>query len=354
MNMRHVLWVTICLRYHCCRKRQHVSNQKSTRLSGQYPLPRHLGAKQLVSHAVLRNVINLARGCYEKSLISRTRSDGTTVGEVFSGGGGMAKLKSGRLYAQVAREIAGMIASDKYPLGGRLPSERDLSEVFNVSRPTVREALIALEVDGLVEIRMGSGVYVTARTPHNGKFGMVGVGPFELLEARRAIESEACAMAALRAEKADLKKLDSLFNKMKAAGDDFAIAEAYDHQFHVQIARMTRNSAMSSAVESLWEARLRSPQEKSLSTKAHSAGVGPSIDDHLAILEAIVMGDPAVARSAMMTHLDQVLNALILATEVGETAEFEAKLSARREMFLGTRAVSAPSKSMRAHTDTVF
>lgn len=248
----------------------------------------------------------------------------------------MAKLKTGRLYAQVARAIAGEIASDHYPVGTRLPSERELSEIYQVSRPTIREALIALEVDGLCEIRMGSGVYVVARTPHGGKFSPIGVGPFELLEARRAIEGEACAIAALRAEDDDLKKLERLFQDMERSAGDVEKVEAVDHQFHVHIARMTRNSAISSAVESLWEARLRSPQEKSLSEKAHRAGVGPRLDEHLPILNALLARDPNLARNAMRAHLDKVLHALILATEVEEGAEFDAKLTARRQMFLGS------------------
>ncbi|QXQ08573.1 FadR family transcriptional regulator [Sphingosinicellaceae bacterium] len=248
----------------------------------------------------------------------------------------MPRLKAGRLYAQIARLIAGKIASDQYPISSRLPSERELSEQFAVSRPTIREALIALEVDGLVDIRMGSGVYVIARTPHDGKFAPVGVGPFELLEARRAIEGEACAIAAQRAEEDDLAKLKRLYDEMESAGTDLTKAEAVDHQFHLHIARMTRNSAISGAVEGLWEARLHSLQEKSLSKKAHRAGVGPRLDEHLAILNAMLARNPDRARDAMRSHLDKVLHALIVATEVEEGAQFDAKLSARRQMFLGS------------------
>lgn len=247
----------------------------------------------------------------------------------------MTSLKTERLYAQVARKIAEGITGEQFQLGTRLPSERELAEQFDVSRPTVREALIALEVDGFVEIRMGSGVYVTARTPNGGKFSPVGVGPFELLEARRAIEGEACAIAAARAEDEDLVKLNFLFESMKNAGSNVAKAEAFDHQFHVHIGNMTRNSAMSGAVEGLWEARLASPQEQSLSQKAHRAGVGPKIDEHLPILEALLARDPEKARLAMRAHLDSVLRDLIAATEVQESAEFDAKLNARRHMFLG-------------------
>ncbi len=65
-----------------------------------------------------------------------------------------------------------------------------------MSRPTIREAIIALELDRLVEVRVGSGVYVTNTEPPGGKAGATDIGPFELLEARRSIEGEACALAA--------------------------------------------------------------------------------------------------------------------------------------------------------------
>lgn len=245
----------------------------------------------------------------------------------------MGKLKTVRLYAEIARQIGGQILADQYPMGTRLPSERELSETFNVSRPTIREALIALEVDGLVDIRMGSGVYVSAKTPRGGKFSAIGVGPFELLEARRAIEGEACAIAAARVDASDIKQLRTLFDNLVAAGEDVAKAEAFDHQFHISIARATRNSAISGAVEALWQARLRSPQEKALSQKAHRAGVGPRIDEHFAIFEALAARDPDLARAAMRTHLDKVLAALIQATEVQELAELDATLTARRQRF---------------------
>ena len=70
-----------------------------------------------------------------------------------------------RLYEQISQKLAKAIAAGEYELGQRLPSERELAQTFGVSRPTVREAIIALELDGLVEVRLGSGVYVTNRQP---------------------------------------------------------------------------------------------------------------------------------------------------------------------------------------------
>src|SRR3982750_619857 len=88
-----------------------------------------------------------------------------------------------RLYEQIAQQLAQAIADGKYEVGQRLPSERELAQTFEVSRPTVREAIIALELDGLVEVRLSSGVYVTSATPRGGKAAVTDVGPFALLGA---------------------------------------------------------------------------------------------------------------------------------------------------------------------------
>src|SRR5215469_14105709 len=105
-----------------------------------------------------------------------------------------AKSETSRLYEQVARDIAAKIEDGRHAIGERLPSERHLAQSYSVSRPTIREAILALEIDGLVEVRVGSGVYVSARVPSGGQAGRTDMGPFELLEARRAIEGEACAL----------------------------------------------------------------------------------------------------------------------------------------------------------------
>ena len=80
-------------------------------------------------------------------------------------------VEARRLYEQIAKKLAKAIADGKYEIGQRLPSERELAQAFEVSRPTVREAIIALELDELVEVRLGSGVYVKNRQPPSGAEG---------------------------------------------------------------------------------------------------------------------------------------------------------------------------------------
>jgi DNA-binding FadR family transcriptional regulator len=237
-----------------------------------------------------------------------------------------------RLYAGVARDIASKIADGSYVVGERVPAERHLAQAYSVSRPTIREAMLALEIDGLVEVRMGSGVYVTARTPTSGSAAETDMGPFELLEARRAIEGEACALAAERIGEQDVEELQRLIAAMEI--DDVIQAEAADRQFHETIARATQNSGMLAAVQMLWDARERSLQYRLLTEKAHSAGISPPFDEHGYILEALRARDPALARTAMRKHLTLVIEGLLKATEVHEFEQTRARVAAQRKRYI--------------------
>lgn len=224
--------------------------------------------------------------------------------------------ESQRLYERLAQALAGAIARGEFPVGQRLPSERELAQTFKVSRATVREAMIALELDGLVEVRTGSGVYVTHATPPGGALGARGVGPFELLEARHAIEGEACAMAAARITDEQLTQLSNLIAEMRSENEhDVELSEAADRRFHELIATATENSSMLAVVQMLWDTRTRSPQSKSMDAKVRAVGIKPHIDEHIAIINALERRDADAARSAMRKHLTRVLATTLRATE---------------------------------------
>jgi DNA-binding FadR family transcriptional regulator len=245
-----------------------------------------------------------------------------------------AKTDGRRLYEKVAQDLARGIADGKFAVGARLPSERDLAQSYAVSRATVREAIIALEIDGLVEVRLGSGVYVTHRAPPSGKTGETDVGPFELLEARRAIESEVCAIAASRIDDAQLSQLEDLVAEMQQENArDVVMSEDADRRFHMLIAEATKNSACVSSVKHLWDTRARSPQSKLLSVKAHAAGVKPRIDEHGAILDALRLRDPDAARAAMRQHLSRVIESLLEATEVEEVERARTLIAEQRRRY---------------------
>jgi DNA-binding FadR family transcriptional regulator len=242
--------------------------------------------------------------------------------------------ESQRLYERIAQELAAAIRRGEYQVGGRLPSERDLAQAFAVSRPTIREAVIALELDGLVEVRTGTGVFVKSAEPPEGVSGIHDIGPFELLEARRAIEGEVCAMAALRISDAQLKALGELVIEMRNENDnDVVRSENADRRFHELIALATENSALIAAVGSLWDARDRSPQNRAMSAKVRATGIKPRIDEHLVILKALKRRDADAARDAMRDHLTAVMEATFEATETEELEKARAQIAERRKRF---------------------
>jgi DNA-binding FadR family transcriptional regulator len=245
-------------------------------------------------------------------------------------------VESQRLYERIAQQIAAELEKGVYAVGQRLPSERDLAQTFRVSRTTIREAMIALELDGLVDVRTGSGVYVTHKSPPEGAHESRDVGPFELLEARRAIEGEACAMAALRITDEQLVQLSQLVKEMRDENKrSVESSEDADRRFHELIAAATENSGMISAVQMLWDARVRSPQNRSMSAKVRSLGIKPRIDEHIVIVNALKKRDANAARAAMRDHLTRVLEATFEATETEELQKARAQIDAKRKRFAG-------------------
>lgn len=247
----------------------------------------------------------------------------------------MARSENIRLYTRVSDDLSRRIQGGQFAVGDRLPSERLLGLEYKVSRPTVREALFALELDGLIEVRVGAGIYVTALAPARGTAGTADVGPFELLEARRLFEGEACALAAGRISKEDLDDLAALLPQidMERAGNDVDGSETADREFHTIIARASQNSAILATIEMLWDMRKRSQQYQFMSAKAHAAGVVPKLEEHRRIYEALKAGDARGARQAMQKHLSRVLESLMCATELHEMEQAKQRIAAQRKKF---------------------
>src|SRR5450830_1305649 len=108
----------------------------------------------------------------------------------------LKQVDNRRLYQQIADQIRSLIQDGNFPVGARLPPERDLAQQLGVSRPSIREALIALEVEGSVEVRMGAGVYVShapERSSH--ETAAMGESPIELMQARSAVEGSVVMLA---------------------------------------------------------------------------------------------------------------------------------------------------------------
>lgn len=235
-----------------------------------------------------------------------------------------------KLYQQVAGAIAEAIRDGVHKPGQRLPSERDLAEDYKVSRPTVREAMIALEIQGLVEARHGSGVYVTDAPRPQASAPELDIGAFELTEARRLIEGEVAALAAATITDDELVELAAIMDDMVVENDQDVRGEGADRRFHVAIARASRNSALVNVVETLWDQRYKSPLCRAMLERARQVGVRPRIDDHQEILLALQARDPAAARNAMREHLGRVIDNLLTATEIDALERARSEVAARR------------------------
>jgi GntR family transcriptional regulator, uxu operon transcriptional repressor len=211
-----------------------------------------------------------------------------------------------RLYRQIADQIAGLIGNGEFARGTRLPAERELATLLGVSRTSVREALISLEIGGLVEVRVGSGVFVTAGALPHPAAGDKGPGPFELLSARTLVEGEVAALAADNAKPDDIETLRETIERMTTNVDDFVIREEADRDFHLGIAKATGNGSLELVVEGLWDQRaeLWGRMQRHFHTEDLARR---TIHDHAAILAALEAKDPAAARTAMHRHLGRVV-----------------------------------------------
>lgn len=237
-----------------------------------------------------------------------------------------------RLYQDLARTLIAELDAGKYPVGSRLPAERELAAQFDVSRPTVREAIIALEVQGLVEVRIGSGAYVL-RLPGKGDVPGFNITAFELTEARLLFEGEAAALAAAQITDEELAEIEALVREIARENQDPKGTDKADHAFHLAIARATRNNAVLETIENLWNLRYNSPEAALLHEKARTAEIKPVVDEHSAVLKALRDRDPAAARAAMRAHLSAVLDSLLFATEERAVEEARRAVQAKRARY---------------------
>ncbi len=222
----------------------------------------------------------------------------------------MKSIEPQRLYRQIAKQVQGLISSGEFAVGSRLPAERDLAMQLGFSRPSVREALIALEVEGVIEVRTGSGIYVkslgkkkqaapsTLNTPAEW-------GPLEVMRARSLIEAEMAALAAEGANAQDIKRMAAALKAMQKDAKAGRIPRDSDIAFHMAIANACANSVMHDTLELYLEAR-NGPLFERLGDYFESpTSWAAAIAEHQEVLEAIEAHDPQRARKTMQKHLNQ-------------------------------------------------
>ena len=216
------------------------------------------------------------------------------------------QLANHRSYERLSNEIVRLILQDRLRPNDRLPSERILSERLNVSRTSLREAIIALEIRGVVEVKSGSGIYVRALTPMSF-LGESSTGPFELLRGRLIIEPEICAVAAMEAKDSDFDAIYLTIATMRSTVNDKRANERADRAFHVAIAAATGNDMMGQIVGAVWDRRHGSMWEKIEEHFHTSALRQASIDDHQRIFNALHARDPIMAKGQMKAHIERVI-----------------------------------------------
>jgi GntR family transcriptional repressor for pyruvate dehydrogenase complex len=188
--------------------------------------------------------------------------------------------------------------------GERLPPERELAAMLKVSRSSLRQALKVLQTMGVLEARQGSGTYLSQaaetilRQPTDLLMPLRGLSFAEVFEARRAIEAEACASAAMNASESDLWKLRRELESMGAYRHDPAVYFRHDVAFHRRIAMASGNNVFvwfhelaSKVLADAWLAR------------AKEGNTERTFCEHQAILEAIEAREPEAARQALLRHL---------------------------------------------------
>lgn len=230
--------------------------------------------------------------------------------------GRLPQIETKRLYQQIAGLIRTHIDQGEFAVGSYLPPERELAQQLGVSRASVREALIALEVEGRVSIRVGAGVQVldpASAGPANAGSGTAAelpeIGPLELLEARRLVESETAALAARNATEADIAALEAALARMLDEHAKGIPRHEGDRDFHYALARASGNGALLFMVATLWEQRYTPVFEKFEEHFSTTDLYRDAEDFHRRILDAVRRRDATAARNAMKAHLDTVKKA---------------------------------------------
>jgi len=213
-------------------------------------------------------------------------------------------VETRRLYQQIADQIRDLIQRGEFKPGSKLPPERDLAQQLGVSRPSLREALIALDIELSVEIRSGSGVYVCTPPERPAKTtAAMGESPSELMQARAAVEGDVVVLACAHVAPEALSRLRETLEGMRSQIVQGLSPLGHDRQFHLTLAEMSGNSVMQRLVADLFD-EPHSPISAHLSTRVENTRTwNTALKEHEAVYRALEARDPLAAQAAMRGHL---------------------------------------------------
>lgn len=210
-----------------------------------------------------------------------------------------------RLYQQIADRIRQLIIDERYGAGQRLPSERDLALQLGVSRPSIREALIALEIEGAVEIRVGSGVYVSAESPSSSSLTRsMGDSAFDIMQARIVIEGSVAQMASGTLSGEAILRLEQILVEMERVIAEGSNPVQQDRAFHLAIAAASGNTVLERVVTDLFDQR-HSPISAKLQDHFGTQQAWlMALEEHRMILKCLANRDGPLAEASMRMHLE--------------------------------------------------
>lgn len=218
-------------------------------------------------------------------------------------------VKTRRIYEEIVEQIRLLVSEGHVKAGDRLPSERDLAERLQVSRASVREALSALEMMGLLEIRSGEGTYIkqvnidSVVAPLAWVLSMEKDTVLELLEVRKILETQAAVLAAERAESEELSEMRDALEEMKRDLVTGRLGETPDHNFHYAIARGTRNKILIRLMNAISDT-MHQTLKASRTKLYESEGIPERLyREHADIYQAIEAKSPKEAQNLMLGHL---------------------------------------------------
>lgn len=221
-------------------------------------------------------------------------------------------IRTRKIYEEIVDQIRDLIARGELKPGDRLPAERVLVERLKVSRASIREAISALELMGILEVRSGEGTYVrklrseAVVAPLAWMITMEKGTVLELLEVRKFLEVQAAGMAAQRADENELRELALALDDLKAEVNNPTSDGSSDHRFHYSITRATKNKLMIRLMDAISD--LMGYLLKTSRSKLYEGKYTPALlyEEHSKIYEAIKAGDVMAARERMLAHLTGV------------------------------------------------
>ena len=238
---------------------------------------------------------------------------------------GEVPLRRSGLTEMLVARLLGLVTAGNLKPGDQLPPERKLAETFDVSRPTLREALRALAVLGVIEVRHGGGVFVSQLEASDllaplAFFLTLRAAEVEkLYEARRLIEGEIAALAATRGDAAAFDELDALIAAQDEAKLEPERFRDFDVAFHRRLGQLGDNEFLLRAAQSL---NVLGQEFRKIASETPNV-ISTSIADHRIIVEAIRRRDAAAARQAMITHMEHVLQSTQASIEASTKAKHE-------------------------------